>query len=489
MEYFQPTEAYNSFLQFVNLIESDMPSYTIDFLKKESNFSVDAKFKIVDNGNYVLSFSTKESIPLKIFKNSLTILQSEWYNIVFDNIYTQQIESTIYKSEKPNEFRITTKSFRSSSEDEWESSNICAFYKYDHNVFNPDKSCIIGISHEPIIIKIKEFEIIIYWGRRTSPKRTNKDERFLMFYSKTKTDLLTFKRLVEAIRVAWGIISGYYIGKNVYYLSFNPENGLAGISFAYHNLQEELVSYRGMIDSGNYDNISESDLRLTIYEFERLASILYGNIVYLRTGQLLINASNDEGLPKGGIAAIALEAISGEIENQMENERNKFKMPKELTEEIQEIINRFKDNKKISEEQQEHYLKKLNGFSTPFNSDKLSKPFHSLGIKLTKTEEGIIKNRNKILHGRLPEKVKGLDFAAKLKDDELILYTSNKLIMLCTMLLLKLAHIEKQINDWGVTIIVKKRLMKNGMYIGNGGIKHRQMSDIDPVDDSPEWLI
>lgn len=62
------------------------------------------------------------------------------------------------------------------------------------------------------------------------------------------------------------------------------------------------------------------------------------------------------------------------------------------------------------------------------------------------------------------------------------------------MLLLKRANIEKLINDWGVTIIVKKRLMKKGNNITckfgvKFGIKHRNMSETIPTEDSPKWLI
>ena len=63
--------------------------------------------------------------------------------------------------------------------------------------------------------------------------------------------------------------------------------------------------------------------------------------------------------------------------------------------------------------------------------------------------------------------------------------------MLCTMLLFRMAdkEMDKLINDWGVTIIVKKRLMNKDKYVGKCGAKLRRLSDINPVEDSPEWLV
>lgn len=93
MDKIKPTDAYKAFLHFVNLIESEKPNYTIDFIKKENSFSVDAKFKMIENGDFELSFSTKEVIPLETFHKSLTVIQSECYNIVLENMYNQQIVS------------------------------------------------------------------------------------------------------------------------------------------------------------------------------------------------------------------------------------------------------------------------------------------------------------------------------------------------------------------------------------------------------------
>ena len=497
MESISFSEVYKSLLNLVHHLESGQLSYTIDFEKEGTPFSIDAKFNVTTNGDYALSFSSDCPISPIAFNTPLLEIHSEWYNIIFDSVNVRKRRTTYNNStEKPDVYQIITKSFRSTINNNWNDSYICAFYKYNHSIFNPSKSCVLNnnaqpIGHNPLEIKIGECELTIFWDEKADSKE--KDERYLMFFSKTKMDFSIFKEIVNAIRVTWGLITGYYIGQNVYYMSFKQEFGWDRLSFAYNNLQEEFVSYRGMLDSKPYDKIAESDLCLTANEFERLVTLLYNNESYFRAGQLLLTASNDEGLSKGGIAAIALEAITGglekEIKAQKNNEPNEFKVPKELREEIQNVIHGFKEKEKITKRQRDHYLKKLDGFSNPLNSDKLSIPFHLLKITLTETEKGIIENRNTLLHGNLPKKSKALDFASKLNSDELLFYVSNKLIMLCSMLLFRIAGIDKLINDWGITIIAKKRLIESGKYIGGYGNKHRLILDNSPEEDSPDWLL
>ena len=56
------------------------------------------------------------------------------------------------------------------------------------------------------------------------------------------------------------------------------------------------------------------------------------------------------------------------------------------------------------------------------------------------------------------------------------------------MLLFGMANIDKQIIDWGVTIIVKKSLIESGRYFGGGGKKYRRILDSNPEEDSPDWI-
>ncbi len=497
MERIDYSEAYKSLLNFVRLIESDEPSYTIIFEIDRNPFPIEAKFNITTNGDFALSFSSDSLTSPMAFNASLLEIHSEWYNIVFDSFDIRERRTTYNNStEKPNVYHIITRSFRSTVDNDWNDSYICAFYKYDYSIFNPSKSCILNnnaqpIKHNPVEIKIGECELTVFWGEKADNKE--KDERYLTFFTKTKTDFSTFKKSVDTIRVVWGLIAGYYIGKSVYYVSSVPELGLDGLSFMYNNLQEELVTYRGLLDPVLYDKVSEEDLCLTVKEFEKLANLLYSNYSFFRAGQLLIQASHDIGLSKGGIAAIALETITGEIERQFKSskkhEPNELKMPNELLEKIQNIIVSFKEKSEITNEQLEHYLKRLNGFSEPLNKDKLFHPFKLLKINLSETEKGIIKNRDAILHGNLPKIYKVLDFASMLNPEERIFYVSNKLIMLCTVLLFGNANIDKLIVDWGVTIIVKKHLKEDGRFIEGYGKKHRRILDHNPKEDSPDWLL
>lgn len=496
METINYSKAYKSLLNFVHLIESCETSYTIIFEKGGNPFPIDAKFNVTINGDFALSFSSDNLSSPIVLNVPLWEIHSEWYNIVFDSIDIRERRTTYNNStEKPDIYHIITKSFRSTINNDWNDSYISAFYKYDHSIFNPSKSCILNNNAQPIgpdsvELKIGECELTIFWGEKEDNKE--KDERYLTFFPKTKTDFLTFKKIVDTIRTVWGLVTGCYLGKCVYYVSYIPELGLDRLSFMYNNLQEELITYRGLLDPALYDKVSEKDLCLTIKEFERLADLLYSNDSFFRAGQLLIQASHDEGLSKGGIAAIALEAITGEVEKirkNKEDDRNELKLPKTLLSELQGCICRFREKDKITDDQCNHYLKKLKTFSTPFNSDKLIMPFQYLNITLSLSEKDVINNRNNILHGNIPQAVRESTFISKLDKKDLIFYVSNKLIMLCGMLLFGMANVDKLIIDWGVTIIVKKRLIKYGRYMSGYGKKHRRILDNKPEDDSPDWLL
>lgn len=495
MQQINYSEAYKSLLNFVHLIESDETSYKLIIDKNGKPFPFNVKFNVTSNGDYALSFSTNSLIHPQVFDTPLIGIHSENYSVFFESMQICKSDFTFSTSAEKS-YHIETKSFRSTLNKEWKDSYICAFYKYDHSKLNPRTSCVInneahnGI-HCPINISIGGCDLIVFWGDGKPNTGSGTDERYLTFFSKSKTNYLTFKKIVNAIRVVWGLITGYYIGKSVYYVSYMPELHGEGLSFSYSNLQEDFVSNRGLLDFIINENMSEQDLLLTKDEFEQLINLLYGNESFYRAGQLLLQAIHDEGLSKGGIAAIALETITGEIERQFksskQHELNELKMPSKLLDKIQNIIISFKEKSEITNEQLEHYLKRLNGFSEPLNKDKLFHPFKLLNINLSETEKGIIKNRDAILHGNLPKIYKDLDFASKLNPEERIFYVSNKLIMLCALLLFGKANIDKLIVDWGITIIVKKHLIEDGRYIGGYGKKYRRVF-YKPVEDSPDWI-
>lgn len=89
----------------------------------------------------------------------------------------------------------------------------------------------------------------------------------------------------------------------------------------------------------------------------------------------------------------------------------------------------------------------------------------------------------------MPQAVRESTFMSKLDKKDLIFYVSNKLMMLCAMLLFGMANVDKLIIDWGVTIIVMKRLIADGRNIDGYGKKHRRILDSKPEDDSLDWLL
>ena len=359
---------YESMLNLVRKLETDETTYSVDIPDGSGNcLTLNAQFGITPDGDYNLSFSDNV-LPQNVMTTCRFMIHSDLHDIIVDKINVREKDLTL-----PNDcgrvfsYLLKTREFRCVEEFELEDHCLCAFYKYDSREFNSEKSRIINHApHSPqrrylnLSIRGCEFEII--WGGKKDVC-ADQNERFMAFFSKSKINMVTFKKIVDSMRLAWGLTSGYYIGKSVYYASFEPKGSIKMLH--YYNLQEEVMTYRGLLDYPNYFEIDEEDLCLTVEEFERLVGLLCENESFYRASQLLLQAIHDNGLSKGGLAAIALETIAGEIEKSKKKQEpdkgNCYKLPEALAKELQECINRFEDEGKITQKQAEHYLKKLNG--------------------------------------------------------------------------------------------------------------------------------
>lgn len=490
-------DAYKCLKNFVSLLESNKPTYQIGFKTGDEIHTYPAKFQKTDSGDFELSFEAKELYHTDLFYCFPITISSEWYNISFSNLEIPSVNSTFSNnSSNPKAYRILTKSFTTGMEETWKDAIICAYCTYNHNDFNPDNCGILhsGRSKDSIRyfkIHIDGLDIFVFFGLKDDDNRNDlKDERYLSFVtSQPIKDFSTFRRMIDVIRVAWGLISGYFIGESIYYTSVKQGVNTNGPAFRYQNMQECLNSKRPIIDTSLYNDLPSEALCLTCDEFSSLVEILYQNVNCYRAAQLLIQASNDKDLSKGGLAAIALETITGTFLNKdvMKPVKEKYKLPAKLIQAIKKSIQDFEEP--ISEELKIKLDRSIDNLSAIPNAEKLIIPFQELGITLSETEEVIIDCRNQFLHGVLPEKArKKVPFAALLSDEDLIFYTSNKLIMLCSMLLLRMAKIDKSVIDWGVYLLVIKNLMTKGKSVSQFGKKHRNPTDSVPQEDSPLWL-
>ena len=490
-------DAYKCLKNFVSLLESNEPTYQLCIKQGDIIHKYPATFQKTDSGDFELSFETFEFYDSDSFYCFPTIISSELYNISFSNLDIPSLDFTISNNSSiPFGYRVLTKSFTSGIEDNWKNAIFCAYCTYSHKDFNPDNCGILhfGRSKDSIRyfkIHIDGIDFTVFFGLKDDENRNDlKDERFLSFItSQPIKDFSTFRRMVDVIRVAWGLISGYFIADSIYYTSVRQREDTNGPAFRYQNLQECINSKRPIIDSSLYNDLPSEVLCLTCDEFSSLVEILYHNESYYRAAQLLIQASNDKDLSKGGLAAIALETITGAIINKglMASVKEKYKIPANLIKAIKKSIQDFEEP--ISEELKIKLDRSIDNLSAIPNAEKLIIPFQALGITLSETEKVIIDCRNQFLHGVLPEKArKKVPFAALLSDEDLIFYTSNKLILLCSLLLLRLAKIDKCVIDWGVSIIVVKHFMNKGKSVLQFGRKHRKTTDFAPEEDSPHWL-
>ncbi len=121
-----------------------------------------------------------------------------------------------------------------------------------------------------------------------------------------------FLHIINAIRAAFSLISGFYIADSAYF--FSMQKGKKDtLTYRYENFNETIHTERPLLDNHSYQDISQKELQLTSDQFAYLVKLLCENEELLRSCILLTQASNINGLSKGCLAAVALETITNVI--------------------------------------------------------------------------------------------------------------------------------------------------------------------------------
>ncbi len=468
-------EADNVFLHFISLIESDVTTYKLG--TDISGLNIDTKFTKKENGNFELTFTLKDEdvFDIKYFFIRPVLLLAEGLNILIQNkdvIGYQQLN--ISSPEK--KCRVEVKAFRGDINDSlWVQSKQGAYFKVNASQFELFNSGIIfdittnkdqsSSFKNAVLLNIDESPILFYF------ERINDNQGYFIFQTQTIIDFDKFEKVVNATRAALGLISGYYMADSVYYISLKKGKGLSGLTYKYININETVKHNYPLIDKAVYNNISKNELNLNSSQFEELVKLLYKNEEYHRASLLLITAGSTKGVSKGSLASVALETISGVVGKNFTSKKiiTEKKVNSQLLYELRKGLKKTKQN--MTKEQYDLIEAKINHINTIPNAQKLEDSFRLLDIELDEEELYCLSCRNKILHGALP-KNKELNM---LTSDELIFLVSNRLIMLSTMLLLKMAGYGENVVDWGFTEISKRRAILRGEKV-HGGNAFRKIS-------------
>ena len=98
-------------------------------------------------------------------------------------------------------------------------------------------------------------------------------------------------------------------------------------------------------------------------------------------------------------------------------------------------------------------IHKLHGFNSQTNGDKLTAPFERIGYKLSGPEKKVIKERNRILHGKLYERIPKESY----KQNKLF-YTCMEMRKLCGILLFRTAGFKGPIFNNAIELELEEAL-------------------------------
>lgn len=459
----------NAILNFISLIESEDNTYKLGIGVKGLN--VDVKFTKSSTDNFELSFelNKEENFDLEYFFIKPAVLFADGMKIFIQNKDVKSIHNSYSEKSPVTKCKIEVQAFRGDFDDSlWLKSKQAAFYRYETAQFEPYES---GITFDittnkdqkysfknGVLLNIEDSPILFYY------EQIDTNYGYYIFKSQKEIDFNKFEKIINSARAALGLISGFYMGDNVYFISLDRSKGLHGITYRYNNIKENINNKYPLLDHGIYKDIPESELNLNSNQFNELVRLLYIHEEYLRASLLLINAGNTQGISKGSLAAVALETISSTIEKKQSTKKivTEKRVESQLKYELKKGLKKIQ--LAITEEQYKTFETKIDHINTIPNAQKLEDSFRLLGIELDEDELYCLSCRNRLFHGALP-KNKNLNM---LNNDQLILLISNRLILLSAILLLKKAGYGGKVIDWGFTEVTKRMAISQGKRIKAG---------------------
>lgn len=461
-------EADNALLHFISLIESEATTYKLGTDIKGLN--VDTKFTKKDNGNFELSFALKEDdiFDIEYFFVKPALLVAPGLKILIQNKDVIGFQESLTSSPE-KKCKVEINAFRGDIDDSlWLQSKQGAYFRVNTSQFELHKSGIIfdittnkdqkSSFKNAVLLNIEESPILFYY------ERIDESHGYFIFQTQNVIDFDKFDKIVNATRVALGLISGYYMADSVYYISLKKGKGAEVLTYKYRNINETIKHNYPLIDKALYKDIPESQLKLNGSQFNELVKLLYRYEEYYRASLLLITAGLTKGISKGSLASVALETITGVVGKKLSSKKiiTEKMAESQLLYELMKGLKKTKPN--MTKEQYEIFEAKINHINTIPNAQKLEDSFRLLEIDLDEEELYCLSCRNKLLHGALPNNKK----LNMLTSDELIFLVSNRLIMLSTMLLLKMAGYNENVIDWGFTEISKRRAIIRGEKVQGG---------------------
>lgn len=463
----EPDKQINNFIE---ILEKGNDTYKL--ATTIPDFFIDANFNKDANDNYILSFVLQPSelekgLDLDYFFQRPFVLVSNGISITVQNHDVVNGNEEV-KRDTPREFRIEVKAFRGDNEESlWKQSKLKAYIRYNEKSINPWKSGIIfdlttnskdNGFYNAIQLNVDGVELLFYHERVTP------EYGYYIFNAKPKIDFVKFERIINSIITASGFLNGSYIQDTVYFFAQKESKGKKVMTYSYENCKRSICSTTPIIESSRYHDIPSENLQLSSIQFNNLVNLFYSNEEYLRSALLLINAGTLKGCAKASLGAVALETISKTIReksltSQIVEDKSLIRI---LLKNLKKTLESYSD--RLNDSQIRILSNKLDNINSKPNASKLEDAFKELDIILDNEEKVCINSRNLFLHGNLP---RAKDYKG-LKDLEFLDIMTNRLVMLSSILLLKKAGFNGMVIDWGMTEVIKWRMIRKGQKVPSG---------------------
>lgn len=347
-------------LAVINTLENNTEDCFL--LTEFTQSPIKCQFRKKENGNYLLSFildidHPDRGLDPEHFFTKHCFIKGNGYMIVVYNFNIVSFNLQI-DTNKPQEYKIEVREFRGDVNDNnWKSSKQGAYVKYDRKIFEPYRLGLIFdmegekglLQNKGIYVNIGKLNILFYY------EHLDNDTGYFFFLAKDPVDFEPFKKAVESMMVACGLISGYYMEDSIFFVSAKYGEQ-KNISFRYENAKRSIINNCPIIPTGFFSELSEEEYNLSSHHFNNLVRLIYKNEEYLR----LINAGSLNGCAKASMGSVALETISNVIAKDIK-ERNVSKNEKDVNSKVKyELTKTLKSlSDKIDKKDMSYLLKGL----------------------------------------------------------------------------------------------------------------------------------
>lgn len=442
-----------------------------------------AKFEKNDEDNFVLQFSVPESDDFNaeyFFSKPAVLFVPHKIQILLLNTDALRFTQTI-NEKGPQEVKVTYRSFGTeAAPSKWKNSKHSAYIRYSKEFFRytdmsleydftTDKNQQSSWRNAFVLRLAGDNNIIVSFEERMAG-----GDAYCVFRAQKRMDIALFEKVVEAVRIVYGLLAGYSFADRGYFISdYTGEKPMEIIPLIvrYHNRGKAKRHKYPLLDKTHYVDDDHKKLELTTEQINALIQLFIKNEEFARAAKLLIDASAIDGTSRGVLAVVALETIANQLVQK--GSAAKVITDKEIASQLNYELNKGlkKIKEKVAAEDYKKLESKVNSVNNLPNAVKLESVFEQLSIELDEEEQYCISCRNQFLHGRLP-KNKKLYF---LTEHELVFMVSHRLIMLTAMLLLKKVGYSGMVNDWGYTEVVKLRAISEGRPLRHIGNAHRKV--------------